>query len=118
MEETFIPILILGLFATGFGFFNLVLTHVVGPKKPNSEKLSSYECGVAPMGSGTLRVSIRFYMIAVLFVIFDIEIIPLFPWAIVLRDLGMFGFVSMAIFIGILLIGYVYVWRRGALEWD
>lgn len=118
MEETFVPILILIVLATGFGLLVLVLTHLMGPRKPSGEKLSAYECGVAPRGSATLRLSIRFYLIAVLFVLFDIETVPLFPWAIVLRDLGLFGFVSMAIFLVILLLGYVYVWRRGALEWD
>ncbi len=118
MEETFIPILILIIVATGFGLVSLLITHLMGPRNSTSEKLSAYECGMPPKGSGTLRISIRFYIIAVLFVIFDVEAVPLFPWAIVLRDLGMFGFVSMAIFVAILLLGYAYVWRRGALEWD
>jgi NADH-quinone oxidoreductase subunit A len=90
----------------------------VGLKKPTPVKLSPYECGMPPVGTARDRFSIKFYIIAMLFILFDIEAVFLYPWAVEFRKLGMFGFVEMGVFIAILLVGYIYVWKKGALEWE
>jgi NADH-quinone oxidoreductase subunit A len=89
-----------------------------GPKKESAAKSMPYESGMNPYGEGTRRMPIRFYLIAVLFILFDIEVVFFLPWAIVFRQLGLFGLIEMAIFIVILLVGYVYAWKKGALEWE
>jgi len=89
-----------------------------GPKKESAAKAMPYESGMIPYGEGTRRMPIRFYLIAVLFILFDIEVIFFLPWAIVFRQLGLFGLIEMVIFIVILLVGYVYAWKKGALEWE
>jgi NADH-quinone oxidoreductase subunit A len=102
---------IVALIAIGLGT-------IFGPKKHSEAKAMPYESGVNPYGEGTRRMPIRFYLIAVLFILFDIEVVFFLPWAIVFRQLGLFGLVEMAIFIVILLVGYVYAWKKGALEWE
>lgn len=94
------------------------LGELLGPKKTSKVKEEPYESGIAPIGPGTRRMPVRFYLIAVLFILFDIEVIFFLPWAVVFRQLGVFGLLEMAVFIGILLIGYVYAWKKGALEWE
>jgi len=118
---SYVPIFILVLIVVGFAFANLLLSYLVGRRIYNKEKLSPYECGVPPVSSARLRFPIKFYLIAMLFIIFDIEIVFLYPWAVVFRELkvlGSFAFIEMIVFIIILLIGFVYVWKRKALEWE
>ncbi len=118
----YLPILFLGLFAVLFAAINLSLTHLLGPKKPTRVKLSVYESGVQPVGDARQRFSIRFDLIAMLFIIFDIEVVFLYPWAVVFKkmsaDNGLFILIEMLVFIGILLLGYIYAWRKGGLTWD
>jgi NADH-quinone oxidoreductase subunit A len=94
------------------------LNMLIGPKRPNTIKSEPFECGNPPSGSAWGRFSVRFYLTAILFLIFDVEVIFLYPWAVELRQLGMFGFVEVLIFIAILLVGLLYAWQRGALDWD
>ncbi|KAF0106090.1 MAG: NADH-quinone oxidoreductase subunit A [Anaerolineaceae bacterium] len=100
------------------GFIAIILGMLFGPKKSTDVKAMPYESGMNPIGPGTRRMPVRFYLIAVLFILFDIETVFLLPWAIVFRKLGVFGLVEMAVFIAILLVGYIYAWKKGALEWD
>jgi NADH-quinone oxidoreductase subunit A len=94
------------------------LQRLLAPRRPNPEKLETYECGVPPVGSAHQRLPVKFYVVAVLFLLFDIETIFLFPWAVLYRRLGLFGLVEMGIFLAVLVLGLVYVWRKGALEWE
>ena len=102
------------ILSIGFIFVNFVLS----PKNPDPEKLSTYECGFEPFNDSRMEFDVRFYLVAILFIIFDLEIAFLFPWAISLGSLGALGFWSMMIFLGILTIGFIYEWKKGALEWD
>lgn len=112
-----IVVLFLALGA-GFAIFNLLLAYLVHPSKPSEkDKLVAYECGEAPIGTGFVQFNMRFYVYALVFVIFDVEVVFIFPWAVVFNQMGLFAFIEMMIFIGILLIGYAYAWRKGALEW-
>ncbi len=115
--EQYLPILIFALVAAAFPVVTLIVARVVRPHKPDPVKLSSYECGVESEGEVRDRYSVRYYLIAVLFVIFDVEVIFMFPWAVRFKQLALLGFVTMATFLGILLLGYYYAWRKGALEW-
>ena len=119
MLENYIPVLIficLGLFV---GVAMIVLGgFVLAPSKPNAEKNSPYECGFSAFEDARLKFDVRFYLVAILFIIFDLEIACLFPWAIVLVEIGMFGLVAMGVFLGILVIGFIYEWKKGALEWE
>jgi NADH-quinone oxidoreductase subunit A len=96
----------------------MLLTRMIRPHRPNAEKLSTYECGEEPIGSSWVKFNVRFYIIALIFLIFDVEIVFLFPWALVYQKLGMFAFVEMMIFLAILIAGYAYVWVKGDLDWD
>jgi NADH-quinone oxidoreductase subunit A len=100
------------------GAIAIILGTLFGPKKTTDAKVMPYESGMNPIGPGTRRMPVRFYLIAVLFILFDIETVFFLPWAIVFRQLGLFGLIEMAIFIAILLVGYLYAWKKGALEWD
>src|SRR3954469_18975236 len=106
--------LILG---AGFGALNVGLSLLLGPKKPTPEKLAPYECGMPPVGDARERMSVKFYLVAMIFLLFDIEVAFLYPWAMALRELGWPGFVQVVLFMVLLLAGYVYVWRKGALDW-
>jgi NADH-quinone oxidoreductase subunit A len=109
------------MIAVGFAAFVILASHVVGQRKPTAAKLSPYECGMPTIGSSLKRVPIRYYIIAMLFLLFDIEIVFLYPWVLVFRSLKGLGFFilgEMLVFIGILIIAYIYVWRKGALEWE
>ena len=118
----YLPILLLVLFAIGFAAANLALSHFLGPKKPTRSKLSVYESGVQPVGNARQRFTIRFDLIAMLFIIFDIEVVFLYPWAMVFKKFsansGYFILIEMLVFIGILFLGYIYAWKKGALTWD
>ncbi len=118
MLESYVPVLILGVVAVGFAFVTLFLSGVIGPKKPTEEKLIPYECGNVPIGRARDRFPMRFYIIAMLFIIFDVEVAFMFPWAVLFENLGLLGFVEMLIFVLILMLGLVYVWGKGALEWE
>jgi NADH-quinone oxidoreductase subunit A len=114
----YIPIAILIILAIALAVLVVVLGHAFGPRRPYPTKSMPYESGMTPIGPGTRRVPVRFYMVAVLFILFDIEVIFFLPWAVVFRQLGIFGLVEMFIFIFILLVGYIFAWKKGALEWD
>jgi NADH-quinone oxidoreductase subunit A len=115
--EAYIPILIFLCVAAAFPFVALLISAVFRPGGYEQVKMAAYECGIETSGEPRSRYSIRYYVIAVLFVVFDVEVIFFFPWAVRFNVLGLFGFVEMLIFIGILLLGYVYAWKKGALEW-
>jgi NADH-quinone oxidoreductase subunit A len=123
MLSTYIPIAVIFILATALGFFVVFLGRIFGPHRPSERKSLPYESGMKPYGPGTRRLPVRFYLVAVLFILFDIEIIFFLPWAVVLNSfventLGLFALVEMVIFIMILLVGYVYAWKKGALEWE
>jgi NADH-quinone oxidoreductase subunit A len=115
--ESYIPILIFLSIAAAFPFVTLLLAAIFRPGGYEQVKMSAYECGIESEKEPRARYSIRYYVIAVLFVVFDVEVIFFFPWAVQFNALGLFGLIEMLIFIGILLLGYVYAWRKGALEW-
>jgi NADH-quinone oxidoreductase subunit A len=115
----YVPILVLGILAAIFAVFSLVAGALAGPRRWNRTKLDSYECGIEPtMHVQGMRFPVKYYLTAMLFIIFDIEIIFLYPWAVYFDKLGLFGLVEMVTFIVTVLIAYAYVWRRGGLEWD
>ncbi|MGH3326226.1 MAG: NADH-quinone oxidoreductase subunit A [Streptomycetales bacterium] len=118
--NVYLPILVLGLVAAGFAVFSVAAGALTGPKRFNRAKLDAYECGIEPtpqpMGGG--RFPVKYYLTAMLFIIFDIEIIFLYPWAVAFESLGIFGLVEMVLFILTVFVAYAYVWRRGGLEWD
>jgi len=118
MLESYLPILVLIAIAMVFAVASVTLSGVIGMRKPSKVKLAPYECGMPPVGTARERFSVKFYIIAMLFILFDIEAVFLYPWAVMFKRLGMFGFVEMGVFIAILLVGYVYVWKKGALEWE
>jgi NADH-quinone oxidoreductase subunit A len=112
------PILLFFLIALAFGIGTLILGFFLRARNPYAEKLIAYESGVQPFSDARIPVPMRYYVITMLFVIFDIETVYLYPWAVVFKDIGLFALIEMALFIIILLIGYVYAWKKGALEWD
>ena len=114
----FIPILMMLIVAIGFAIFTLVGSHFLGTRIDSKAKLGPYECGITPVGSARDRFAVRFYLVAMLFIVFDIEIVFLYPWAVVYRSLGWFGFWEMVAFLGVLCLGLGYVWRKGGLEWE
>ena len=118
MLTDYLPIAVLVTLATLLAFLIVGLGHLFGPRRPTLRKSQPYESGMTPYGPGQRRVPLRFYLVAVLFILFDIETVFLLPWAVVLRELRISGLVEMAVFIVILLVGYLYAWKRGALEWE
>ena len=112
------PILVQLVFSLGLALIVLGLSLTVGTQKVDPEKVSAYECGFDPFGAARQPFDVRFYLVAILFIIFDLEVAFLFPWAISLGDIGLFGFWSMVVFLGVLTIGFVYEWKKGALEWE
>ena len=120
MLSLYVPILILAALAAVFAGFSLVMGSVAGPKRWNRAKLQAYESGIepTPQPQGGGRFPVKYYVTAMLFILFDIEIIFLYPWAVTFNALGVFGLVEMVLFIGAVLVAYAYVWRRGGLEWD
>ena len=117
MLNGYIPVLIMLAVVTAFGVLVVTLSRLVGKRQDSSEKLMAYECGNVPLSDARGRFPIKFYLIAMLFIVFDIEAMFLYPWAIIYRSLKLFGLIEMVVFIAILLIGFLYVWKKGALEW-
>jgi NADH-quinone oxidoreductase subunit A len=118
MLEQYFPVLLFIVIGAGLGLVLLTLGSLVAPDRPDPEKLSPYECGFEAFEDARMKFDVRYYLVAILFILFDLEIAFLFPWAVVLPDIGLFGFWSMMIFLGILIIGFVYEWKKGALEWE
>ncbi len=116
----YVPVLALFLLAAGFAIFSVIGGAFVGPRRPNRAKSAAYECGIdpTPQAVGGGRFPVKFYLTAMLFIVFDIEIVFLYPWAVAYGQLGLFGFVEMLLFILTVFVAYAYVWRRGGLEWD
>ena len=114
----YVAIALLIVLSTVVALIAIGLGYLFGPRKQSDVKAMPYESGINPFGEGTRRMPIRFYLIAVLFILFDIEVVFFLPWAITFRQLGLFGLIEMFVFIGILLVGYVYAWKKGALEWE
>lgn len=124
MLENYFPVLVFILVGLAFGCVPILLGWLVAPHRPDSEKLSPFECGFAPFEDARMKFDVRYYLIAIIFIIFDLEIAFLFPWAVIFQEIvgtpavKMFGFVEMFVFIGILVVGYVYAWAKGALDWE
>jgi NADH-quinone oxidoreductase subunit A len=118
MLREYLPILIFLGLAVGLSGVIVLASYILARQKPDSEKVSAYECGFDAFEDSRGQFDVRFYLVAILFIIFDLEVAFLFPWAITLGHIGMFGFWSMVVFLGILTIGFVYEWRKGALEWE
>jgi NADH-quinone oxidoreductase subunit A len=114
----YLPTLVFLIVAAGIGVSLIVIGNILGPNRPGIEKLSPYECGFNAFEDARMRFDVRYYLIAILFIVFDLEIAFVYPWALIFRDLGVFGLIEMGVFLGLLLIGFVYVWKRGALEWE
>ncbi len=114
----YLPILIFLGIATGLSAIILLASFIIARQKPDLEKLSAYECGFDPFDDARGQFDVRFYLVAILFIIFDLEVAFLFPWAVALGDIGLFGFWSMVVFLAVLTIGFVYEWKKGALEWE
>ena len=114
----YLPILIFIAVATVMGAGFLVAAWVVAPKSPDKEKVSAYECGFNAFDDARMKFDVRFYLVSILFIIFDLEVAYLFPWAITLREIGPFGFMSMMVFLAVLTVGFAYEWKKGALEWE
>src|SRR5512139_71318 len=116
--QDYLPLVIFIAVALVIGLSLLVVPFVVAFQQPDPEKLSAYECGFNAFDDARMKFDVRFYLVAILFIIFDLEVSFLFPWAVTLGDIGVYGFWSMMIFLGVLTIGFIYEWRKGALEWD
>ena len=115
----YMPVLLLALFAVGFAAFNIVVSWLLGKRGgTNPDKESAFECGMLPLQSARRRFSVKFYLVAMLFILFDIEVVFLYPWAVRYQSLGLFGFVEMLVFLGVLTVGWWYVVRKGALDWS
>jgi NADH-quinone oxidoreductase subunit A len=114
----YLPILVFLGIAVGLSLVIVLASFVVARQSPDSEKLSPYECGFEPFADARNKFDVRFYLVAILFIIFDLEVAFLFPWAISLGDLGLFGFWSMVVFLAVLTVGFIYEWKKGALEWE
>ena len=117
MLDAFVPILLFLLVALGFAAFTLVVSRLLQAERYNKVKLEPYECGIEPKTDARDRYSIRYYLVAMLFVIFDVETVFMFPWAVIMGRLALFGLVEMLVFLAILVVGYYYAWQKGALEW-
>ncbi len=117
MLQAYIPILLFVLVAIGFAISALIFAWFVRPEKYNRVKLEPYECGIEPATDARDRYSIRYYLIAMLFVVFDVETVFMFPWAVIMKQLALFGLIEMIVFLFILIVGYFYAWKQGALEW-
>ena len=118
MLFSYIPIFIFMLLVVGFVAGTIVLSAFLGNKIKTKEKLMPYECGIDPIGTPRKRFSIKFYVITLLFLVFDIEVVFLYPWAVIFKELKIFGLIEMGVFIFILFVAYIYVWKKGALEWE
>ena len=117
MPDAYVPVMLFVLVAIGFAVFTLILAGLVNSSRYNKVKLEPYECGIEPETDARSRYSVRYYLVAMLFVIFDVETVFMFPWAVIMDELALFGLIEMMVFLFILVLGYVYAWRKGALEW-
>lgn len=117
MLNEYWPILLFLIIAAGMGVALVVIGSVLGPKRPGDDKLSAYECGFEAFEDARMKFDVRYYLVAILFIIFDLEIAFLFPWAVVLEQIGWTGFWAMMVFLGLLVVGFIYEWKKGALEW-
>ena len=115
--QGWLSILIMIALGAGFALVSVLMSRVLGPRRPTPEKSAPYECGMPPVGDARDRQSVKFYLVAMIFLLFDIEVAFLYPWAMALRQLGWMGFVQVVLFMALLLAGYVYVWRKGVFEW-
>lgn len=118
MLKQYLPIIMMMAVGVLFGVVMGKMNELIGPKRPTDEKQTTYESGMEPIRTARERFSVKFYMVAMLFIVFDIEVVFLYPWAVSYMKLGVTGFITMFVFIAVLLVGYVYVWKKGALEWD
>ena len=118
MLENYFPILMFVIIGVVVGVVAMLLGKLISPSRPDPEKNSPYECGFEAFEDARMKFDVRYYLVAILFILFDLEIAFLFPWAVVLREIGMFGFVAMLVFLAILVVGFIYEWKRGALEWE
>lgn len=118
MLDNYLPILLFLVIGALVGAGPLVLGSILGPRRPDREKDSPYECGFEAFESARMKFDVRYYLVAILFILFDLEIAFLFPWAVALEELGVFGFWAMVLFLAILVVGFLYEWKRGALEWE
>lgn len=118
MLENYLPIMIFMIIGVVLGILVPTLGYILGPKRPNPEKNSAYECGFSAFSDARMPFDVRFYLVAILFIIFDLETAFLVPWAVVFRKLGWFGMIAMGLFLGLLVIGFIYEWKKGALEWE
>ena len=118
MLAEYFPILLFILVALAVGVAPMVLGKLLGPSRPDPEKLSPYECGFEAFEDARMKFDVRYYLVAILFILFDLEIAFLFPWAVALNDIGAAGFIAMMVFLGILVVGFIYEWMKGALEWE
>lgn len=118
MLGNYFPILLFIFVGLMIGVLAMAAGWLLAPNKPDAEKLSSYECGFGAFEDARIKFDVRYYLIAILFILFDLEIAFLFPWAVVLNEIGWFGFAAMLVFLGLLVIGFIYEWVKGALEWD
>jgi NADH-quinone oxidoreductase subunit A len=114
----YLPTLLFLIVATGIGVALIVIGNVLGPKRPSAEKLAPYECGFPAFEDARMQFDVRYYLVAILFIVFDLEIAFVFPWALVFREIGVFALVEMGVFLFLLVIGFIYAWKKGALEWE
>lgn len=118
IDENYFPVLIFFFVALSFGVFSLILGRILAPHRPNEQKISTYECGMAPFSEARGKFDVRFYLIAILFILFDLETAFLFPWAAAMKDLGWAAFLIVMVFVAELVIGFWYIWKKGALNWE
>ncbi len=118
MPSDYFPLLVMLVIAAGFAAIGLIFSALMGPRRPTVVKSQTYESGMPAIGTARRRVFIRYYLVAVLFILFDIEIIFFYPWAVLFRQLGVFGLIEMTVFVLILLVGYIYIWKKGGFEWQ
>ena len=118
MLENYLPILVFIVLGVLFGVAPMVAGFVLGPNRPDPDKNAPYECGFEAFEDSRVKFDVRYYLVAILFILFDLEIAFLFPWAVALDGIGMFGFIAMVIFLGVLVVGFIYEWKKGALEWE
>ena len=116
--DSYLPVLLFILVGVGVGVAPQVLGYILGPNRPDTQKNSPYECGFEAFEDARMKFDVRYYLVAILFILFDLEIAFFFPWAVVLPDIGFAGFVAMMVFLAILVVGFIYEWKKGALEWE
>lgn len=115
--QNYIPVLILAVVVILLAVGLLILSYLLGPRRPSRIKLAAYECGMEPTGDARKRFSVKFYLVAMVFILFDVEVIFLYPWAVIFHELRMFGFVEMLLFVGLVFPGFIYLWRKGIFDW-